>query len=113
MLSVGYSDEDVESFDRQACIEKLADIVGRGLDQPLPTTTQQSTGYDVELERERLKWKQQKFEEEMRVKARELALKEQELFQAITRGQSNLTKSASRGGIPRLGVTPGGRKLYH
>ena len=26
-----------------------------------------------------------------------------------TRGQSNLTKSA----IPRLGVTPGGRKLYH
>jgi len=27
----------------------------------------------------------------------------------ITRGQSNLTKSASRGeGIPRLGVTPGG-----
>ena len=28
----------------------------------------------------------------------------------ITRGQSNLTKS---GPIPRLGVTPGGRKLYH
>ena len=30
-----------------------------------------------------------------------------------TRGQSNLTKSASRGPIPRLGVTLGGRKLYH
>jgi len=30
-----------------------------------------------------------------------------------TRGQSNLTKSALRGPIPRLGVTPGGRKLYH
>jgi len=30
-----------------------------------------------------------------------------------TRDQSNLTKSASRGPIPRLGVTPGGRKLYH
>ena len=30
-----------------------------------------------------------------------------------TSGQSNLTKSASRGPIPRLGVTPGGRKLYH
>ena len=30
-----------------------------------------------------------------------------------TSGQSNLTKSASRGAIPRLGVTPGGRKLYH
>ena len=30
-----------------------------------------------------------------------------------TRGQSNLTKSASRGPIPRLGVIPGGRKLYH
>ena len=29
------------------------------------------------------------------------------------RCQSNLTKSASRGPIPRLGVTPGGRKLYH
>ena len=31
----------------------------------------------------------------------------------ITRGQSNLTKSASRGPIPWLGVTPGGRNLYH
>ena len=31
----------------------------------------------------------------------------------LTRGQSNLTKSASRGPIPRLGVTPGGRNLYH
>jgi len=31
----------------------------------------------------------------------------------ITRSLSNLTKSASRGPIPRLGVTPGGRKLYH
>jgi len=30
-----------------------------------------------------------------------------------TRGQSNLTKCASRGPIPRLGVTPGGRNLYH
>jgi len=30
-----------------------------------------------------------------------------------TRGQSDLTKSASRGPIPRLGVTPGGRQLYH
>jgi len=30
----------------------------------------------------------------------------------ITRGQSNLTKSASRGANSRLGVTPGGRKLY-
>ena len=29
-----------------------------------------------------------------------------------TTGQSNLTKSASREPIPRLGVTPGGRKLY-
>ena len=31
----------------------------------------------------------------------------------ITRGQNNLTKSTSRGPIPQLGVTPGGRKLYH
>ena len=31
----------------------------------------------------------------------------------LTRGQSNLTKSASRGPIPRLRVTPGGRNLYH
>jgi len=30
-----------------------------------------------------------------------------------TRGQSNLTKSASRGAHSRLGVTPGGRNLYH
>ena len=31
----------------------------------------------------------------------------------LTKGQSNLTKSASRRPIPRLGVTPGGRNLYH
>ena len=36
-----------------------------------------------------------------------------EIVHSITRGQSNLTKSASRGPIPRLGVTPGGRNLYH
>jgi len=35
------------------------------------------------------------------------------MIMIITRGHSNLTKSASRGPIPRLGVTPGGRKLYH
>jgi len=29
----------------------------------------------------------------------------------VTRGQSNLTKSASRGPIPRLGVTPRGSKV--
>ena len=34
-------------------------------------------------------------------------------FVTETRGQSNLTKSASRGGIPRLEVTLGGLKLYH
>ena len=31
----------------------------------------------------------------------------------LTRGQSNLTKSASWGPIPQLGVTLGGRNLYH
>jgi len=35
------------------------------------------------------------------------------LARLLTRGQSNLTKSASRGPIPRLGVIPGGRNLYH
>ena len=38
------------------------------------------------------------------------------LFSCITlgtRGQSNLTKSTSRGPIPRIWVTPGGRNLYH
>ena len=30
-----------------------------------------------------------------------------QLYLNLTRGQSNLTKSASRGPIPRLGVTPG------
>ena len=35
------------------------------------------------------------------------------LRRMTTRGQSNLTKSASWGPIPRLGVTPRGRKLYH
>ena len=34
-------------------------------------------------------------------------------LELITRGQSNLTKSALRGPIPRIGVTPGGRNLYH
>ena len=31
----------------------------------------------------------------------------------LTSGQSNLTKCASRGPIPRLGVIPGGLNLYH
>ena len=36
-----------------------------------------------------------------------------QLHLSTTRGQSNLTKSASRGAHSRLGVTPGGRNLYH
>jgi len=32
--------------------------------------------------------------------------------QGKTSGQSNLTKSASRGPIPQLGITPGGQNLY-
>ena len=31
----------------------------------------------------------------------------------LTRGQNNLTKAPHGGPVPRLGVTPGGRKLYH
>ena len=33
--------------------------------------------------------------------------------QSATRGQSNLTKNASRGAHSPVRVTPGGRKLYH
>jgi len=78
LFTAGYSDEDVESFDRQICMEKWAELITRGVDDPLPTTPQ-FTAYDVELERDRSKWEQQKYEREMRLKERELALKEQEL----------------------------------
>jgi len=43
----------------------------------------------------------------------QIKYKRQDKQTTITSGQSNLTKSATRGPIPRLGVTPGGRKLYH
>jgi len=78
------SDEEVESFDRQICMEKWAELITRGVDKPLPTTPQ-FTAYDVELERDPLRWEhqnsreQQKLEIEMRLRERELALKEEEL----------------------------------
>jgi len=85
LLTAGYSDEDVESFDRQICMEKWAELVTRGVDEPVPTSPQ-FTAYDVELERDRLRWEQQKYEMEqqtyemeMRLKERELALREEEL----------------------------------
>jgi len=78
LLNAGYSDEDIESLDRSTCMEMWAELVTRGVDQPLPATPQHAV-YDVELERERLKWEQQKHEAEMRLKERELALKEDEL----------------------------------
>jgi len=85
LLTAGYSDEDVESFDRQICMEKWAELITQGVDDPLPTTPQ-FAAYDVELERDRLRWEQQKYEREqqkyeieMRLRERELALKEEEL----------------------------------
>jgi len=78
LLNAGYSDEDIASFDRSTCMEMWAELITRGVDQPLPATPQPAV-YDVELERESLKWEQQKHEAEMRLKERELALKEDEL----------------------------------
>ena len=65
LLSAGFSDEDVKSFDRSTCLEKWAALMVRDIDQLLSTTPQspQSLAYDVEVERERL-----------RLKERELAL---------------------------------------
>jgi len=77
----GYSDEEVESFDRQTCMEKWAELVVHGvelLERP-QATVQQSPNVDIELERERLKWEQQKFVEEMILKQTELKIKEEEL----------------------------------
>ena len=54
LLNAGYSDEDIESLDRSTCMEMWAELVTRGVDQPLPATPQHAV-YDVELERERLK----------------------------------------------------------
>jgi len=49
-----------------------------GVHEPLPTTPQ-FTAYDVELERDRLKWEQQKYEVEIRLRERELALNEEKI----------------------------------
>jgi len=62
--TAGYSDEEVVSFDRQICMEKWAELITRGgVDDPLPTTPQ-FTSYDAELERDRVRWQQQKYERE-------------------------------------------------
>jgi len=82
LLTAGYSDEEVESFDRQIFMEKWAELIIRGVDDPVPTSPQ-FTAYDVELKRDRLRWEQQKYEIEIRLRERELALKEEELH--ITR----------------------------
>jgi len=44
-------------------MEKWAELITRGVDEPLPTTPQ-ITAYDVELERDRLRWERQKYERE-------------------------------------------------
>jgi len=55
LLTTGFTDKEVESFDRQTCLE-WAELAARGIDLPLPTTPQspQTVTYDAELERERL-----------------------------------------------------------
>ena len=62
----GYSDEEVESFDRQACIEKWAELVVQGIELKHPQANV-SESPEVELERERLRWEQQKFADEMQL----------------------------------------------
>ena len=79
----GYSDEEIESFDRQTCMEKWADLVVHGielLEQPQPqATVRQYPTVDIELERERFKFEQQKFADEMILRQTELKIKEDEL----------------------------------
>ena len=62
-------------------------------------------------EEEKMKFEaamKEKYQKKMiQLKGEKLKL-EYDRMRMQTRGQSNLTKSASRGPIPRLGVTPGG-----
>jgi len=63
----GYTDEEIESFDRQTCMMKLAELMVRGIkvDEPQATAPQPPV-VDIEFERERLEWERQKFAEEMK-----------------------------------------------
>jgi len=64
----GYTDEEIESFDRQTCMMKLAELMVRSIkvDEPLATAPQPPI-VDIEFERERLEWERQKFAEEMKL----------------------------------------------
>ena len=76
----GYTDEQIESFDRQTCMTKLAELIVRGIKvEETQATVPQSPIVDIEFERERLQWERQKFAEEMALKGHELKLKGDEL----------------------------------
>ena len=61
LSKVGYSEEELESMDRDAMLEKWATCVASGRDKPVATNPT-VTGYDVAFEREKLAFEQRKFD---------------------------------------------------
>lgn len=63
LAQVGYSEEELDTMDREALMGAWATCVADGKDKPAAPSAP-TIGYDVELERQKLEFEMRKFETE-------------------------------------------------
>ena len=70
LINAGADEQDVAALDRQQLMETWAQKVAEGKDKPVAAVPEAKApvGYDPEVERERLKWEQDRFNREMELK---------------------------------------------
>ena len=81
LSSVGYSEEEIENMSRDSMLNIWAECVAAGKDQPVEAgaaVTPQFTGYDVELERERMEFEKEKFERKLEFEKQKFEIERKE-----------------------------------
>ena len=71
LAQVGYSEEELDTMDREALMGAWATCVADGKDKPAAPSAP-TIGYGVELERQKLEFEMRKFESEQKMKLVEI-----------------------------------------
>ena len=104
LAQVGYSEEELDTMDREALMGAWATCVADGKDKPAAPSTP-STGYDVELERQKLEFEMRKFEAEQKMKKAELQMLQQKYAAECEEKDSVVMRAKRYGDAIKASVT--------
>ena len=104
LAQVGYSEEELDTMDREALMGAWATCVADGKDKPAAPSNP-STGYDVELERQKLEFEMRKFEAEQKMKKAELQMLQQKYAAECEEKDSVVMRAKRYGDAIKASVT--------